>query len=75
MNVFIVLEMNTFGAGDKHFNVGDERVEIVHANFSHTHTQLPVISKKALFRHNCYSQVLTTTTEWYHALVLMITFE
>ena len=33
MNVFIALEMNTFGAGD-------ERIENTHLNSTHTHAQL-----------------------------------
>ena len=36
----MVLERNIFGARDEHFSAGDEHVENVHSNFSHTHTQL-----------------------------------
>ena len=45
MNVFIVLEMNTigagmnaFGAGDERFSAGDKCVQNVRLNISHTHT-------------------------------------
>ena len=34
----LMLEVNTFRAGDEHFSTGDDCIENVHSSFSHTHT-------------------------------------
>ena len=36
----MAMKMSLFCAGDKHFSAGNECVESVRLNFSHTHTQL-----------------------------------
>ena len=43
-----MLEANTFRAGDEYFSAGDERIEKVHSNFSHTHTDSLVYTRLQL---------------------------
>ena len=46
MNAFLlelstfVLDMNEFRSRNEHLSAGDQQVENVRSNFSHTHTQL-----------------------------------
>ena len=44
----LVLEMDTFHAGDEHFSTGDEHVENTRLRFNHKHTYPPATSKQNL---------------------------
>ena len=84
-NEFIVLEANTFGAGnehlaletsefcaeDKHIGAGAECIENTHLNFNHTHYRLQAISKQSVCQDGCYSQVLISYKGQYHAVVVL----
>ena len=83
MNVFIVLETNIFAQGtnalsasDERFSAGDERVQNVHSNFTHTHTA----SYQRLSNKTCLEMIATHRLSppkmggSYHALILTIEY-